>query len=574
MEKKRTLVLLVEDDKSYANFIQEAIRDNVEVLFDIIHAESFKEAVGYIDREDIGVILLDLLLPDTSGLKTFYRIKEKAGDVPIVIITSLADEGLAIEALKEGAEDYLFKVEVTPNNIVRSLKYAVERKRAHEETRRSEEKLRTLFLEFPLPSFTWRHSRGDLLLVDYNKAAIDVSGGQISKYLNMSANEFHHDEPMILEEMWRCFKEGTIIKKELEYRYKSTELKKLLTVTFVPIPPDSLFIYTEDITDRKVAENELKRSRDELELKVKERTAELSEINEKLTQEIEERRRVDESLRIRDWAMQSSISGIVLLDLNGVVTYVNPSFLNMWGYKDPEAVIGISVIELWHEEHKMSELLDTLKYTESWIGEVIAKKNDGSMFDVQLSASIVKNEDGNPISIMGSIVDITDRKKLEEELWILSITDSLTGLFNQRHFYRKIEEETARAKRMSYPLCLMIFDLDSFKQYNDKYGHQKGNDVLRDIGEITKKSIRKDVDSAFRYGGDEFAVILPNAGKEDALEVAKRIENTVSKKYKSVGISFGIELLKEDHTIDDLIRETDVAMYKEKGLKIKKGEKE
>jgi diguanylate cyclase (GGDEF)-like protein/PAS domain S-box-containing protein len=429
-------------------------------------------------------------------------------------------------------------------------------------------------MEFPLPSFTWRYLGDDLILVDYNKAAIEVTGGKMSEFLNISASELFKHQPEIIKQMWRSFNEKVIIKGDLEYRYSSTGATRFLTSTLVPIPPDSLFVYTEDITDRKAAENELKRSRDELELKVKGRTAELSEINEKLKLEIEERKRAEESLRIRDWAMQSSISGIILMDLDWIVTYVNPSFLNMWGYKDSATVLGISVIELWHEEHKVREILDTLKYTESWVGEVIAKKSDGSMFDVQLSASIVKNEDGEPISIMGSIVDITDRKKLEEELWILSITDSLTGLYNQRQFYRKIEEEATRARRMSYPMCLMIFDLDSFKQYNDRYGHQKGNDVLRDIGEITKNSIRKDIDSAFRYGGDEFAVILPNAGKEDALEVAKRIEKSVSKKYKMVGISFGIELLRDDQTIDDFIRETDVAMYKEKGLKIKRRDKD
>lgn len=574
MEKKPKLLLLVEDDPSYAKFIQDVISDTREVSFNLIHAESLKKAVDYIANEDIGVILLDLVLPDTSGLKTFFRIKEKAGEIPIVIITSLADERLAIEALKEGAEDYLFKVEVTPNNIVRSLRYAVERKRSHVEIQRSEEKLRTLFSEFPLPSFAWRYLGDDIILVDYNKAAIDVTEGKISEFINISAAELFHDEPIILEEMRRSVRERIIIKGDLDYRYMSTGAKRFLTATLVPIPPDSIFVYTEDITDRKVAENELKRSRDELEHKVKERTTELSEINEKLKQEIEERKRVEESLRISDWAMQSSISAIVLMDLSGIVTYVNPSFLNMWGYDDSVGVIGISVMDLWHEEHKITEILDTLKYTESWVGEVIAKRDDGSIFDVQLSASIVKNEDGKPISIMGSIVDITDRKKLEGELWVLSITDSLTGLYNQRHFYRKIEEEAARARRVSYPMCLMIFDLDSFKQYNDKYGHQKGNDVLREIGEITKKSIRKDIDAAFRYGGDEFAVILPNAGREDAFEVAKRIERSVSKKYKAIGISFGIELLRDDLTINDFIRETDVAMYKEKGLKIKKKKEE
>ena len=269
--------------------------------------------------------------------------------------------------------------------------------------------------------------------------------------------------------------------------------------------------------------------------------------------DITNQKETEKTLRISDWAMKSSISAIVLFDLNGIVTYVNPSFLKMWGYDDVSEVIGMFWDEIWHDEKKIRENIDSQKEMESWVGEVIAKRKDGSLFNVQLSASLVTDEDGKPISIMGSLVDITNRKKLEEELWVLSITDSLTGLFNQRYFYSKIEEEAARARRMSYPICLMIFDLDNFKQYNDKYGHQKGDDVLREVGEITKKSVRRESDSAFRYGGDEFAVILPNAGKDDALEVAKRIDRGVSERYDDIGISFGIKLLKEDITIEEFI---------------------
>jgi diguanylate cyclase (GGDEF)-like protein/PAS domain S-box-containing protein len=695
MKEKPTLVLLVEDDQVYANLIREIFEDAVTASFDLLHAESVERAIKYLAKKDVGIILLDLMLPDSSGLDTFLKIKGEAAEIPIVIITSLDDEKLALEALNKGADEYLFKIDVRPDNLIRSLRYVMERRKAGEEIRNSEEKLRTLFMGFPLPSYTWRLSDGDFILVDYNRAAQEITGGKIDGMLNIGAEKLHSDKPEIIREIARCLKENIVIKKDYEYSYRSLKKKRFLTVTMMPAPPESVFVFTEDITDRKKAEEELKKSRDNLEVDIKKRMKELSEINEKLELEIEERKKVEEALRkseeqfkrmieqspfsiqvmdtegkivnvnrswerlwegslddlkdyniledeqlerlgvmsyierafsgeetvippveyvttespksvkrwvegyfypvrdsegeinsiilisrditeqketertlrISDWAMKSSISAIVLFDLNGVITYVNPSFVNMWGYDDISEVIGLSWEEIWYDEGRIRESIDSQDGMESWVGEVLARKKDGSLFNVQLSASLVIDEEEKPISIMGSLVDITNRKKLEEELWTLSITDSLTGLYNQRYFYRKIEEEAAKARRMHYPICLMIFDLDNFKQYNDKYGHQKGDDVLREIGEITKKSVRRESDAAFRYGGDEFAVILPNAKKKDALEVAKRIEKEVSKIYDDIGISFGIELLTEDITIEEFIRAADVAMYRDKGEK-------
>jgi len=110
-------------------------------------------------------------------------------------------------------------------------------------------------------------------------------------------------------------------------------------------------------------------------------------------------------------------------------------------------------------------------------------------------------------------------KELEE----LSITDELTGLYNQRHFYSKLEQEVSRNKRQRHPLCLLFFDVDGLKAYNDTYGHLGGDDVLKAVARSLSRRIRRNVDSGYRYGGDEFAVILPEVRAEQAVEVARRI---------------------------------------------------
>jgi len=115
-----------------------------------------------------------------------------------------------------------------------------------------------------------------------------------------------------------------------------------------------------------------------------------------------------------------------------------------------------------------------------------------------------------------------------EELETLSVTDNLTGLFNQRHFYRKLEEESYRANRQNGQVFLLLFDVDKFKDYNDAYGHLAGDKALQIVGKTITESIRTHIDTGCRYGGDEFTVILPDLDREQALVVARRILNKLN----------------------------------------------
>jgi len=126
--------------------------------------------------------------------------------------------------------------------------------------------------------------------------------------------------------------------------------------------------------------------------------------------------------------------------------------------------------------------------------------------------------------IEAKINRILIEKKIRDELATLSITDNLTGLFNQRHFHNKLKEEVNRANRQNHPLSLIILDLDKFKDYNDKYGHLEGDAILAKAGKIIRSNIRESVDTAFRYGGDEFAIILVEADKKLFLIQVKELK--------------------------------------------------
>jgi len=158
----------------------------------------------------------------------------------------------------------------------------------------------------------------------------------------------------------------------------------------------------------------------------------------------------------------------------------------------------------------------------------------------------------------------TELKRANKRLEELSITDDLTGIYNRRHFYDKLSQEIARADRHQRPLSLLMFDVDHFKSYNDTHGHLAGNRILERVGRIVSEEIRE-VDMGFRYGGDEFTLILPETSKENARVVAERIRKAFEKcKFDETTLSIGIAQYDVKSDLDILIKHADEAMYKAK----------
>ncbi len=132
--------------------------------------------------------------------------------------------------------------------------------------------------------------------------------------------------------------------------------------------------------------------------------------------DITERKKAEEELRIKDDAIASSINAIAIAEFGGNLTYVNKAFLQMWGYDDENEVLGRPTVEFWQYREKAEEIIKALHIGASVIGELVARRKDGSLFDVQLSAVMVTDEAGTPVCMMASFMDITERKKAEEAL--------------------------------------------------------------------------------------------------------------------------------------------------------------
>jgi len=150
---------------------------------------------------------------------------------------------------------------------------------------------------------------------------------------------------------------------------------------------------------------------------------------------------------------------------------------------------------------------------------------------------------------------LKEKEKLEEEVRRLSITDDLTGLYNHRHFFKTLEAELARLRRQKISLSLLMFDLDNFKRYNDLYGHLEGDKVLKNIGEIVKHS-------GYRYGGDEFTILLIGASVDHALTIAERIRSSIEQaEFQNITVSIGLSEYQDHFDLEGFVKSADDAMY-------------
>ena len=161
------------------------------------------------------------------------------------------------------------------------------------------------------------------------------------------------------------------------------------------------------------------------------------------------------------------------------------------------------------------------------------------------------------------IIRCISERDLKNELSRLSMTDSLTGLFNQRQFYIRLREEVVRSTRQKHPLALILLDVDNFKEYNDRHGHIAGDQALRHVGKAILRSIREGVDSGYRYGGDEFAIILIDSDIMIAEEIGKRV-NLAIKDSGELRASLGYAVYREEMNLTEFVRLADTNLYESK----------
>ena len=299
----------------------------------------------------------------------------------------------------------------------------------------------------------------------------------------------------------------------------------------------------------------------------------LQQRTQALQQSLLDIRHAQEQLRIQSMALVQSPTSIVITDVNGIIQYVNPYFVEESGYSAAEAIgqnprilnSGLtdkSVFEdMWHH----------LVAGEPWTGELINRRKSGEIYWEEARIAPVKNEQGVTSHYVAVKMDITEQKQTHERIAYLAHHDLLTNLPNRLLFFDRVNQSLAQAQRQGSRLAVMYIDLDKFKPINDSCGHAAGDYVLQQVAQRMESCVRHS-DTVGRIGGDEFVVLLPDiSAPERVIQVAEKIRQTLKKpiefgdRFFEISSSIGIALYP-DHgdTVDQLALCADCAMYQAK----------
>ena len=290
-----------------------------------------------------------------------------------------------------------------------------------------------------------------------------------------------------------------------------------------------------------------------------------------VARDITERKRAAGSLAQQAAAMKASMDGMAIIDHGGVCIYINDAYAKIFGYADPERLIGASW-EMFYFDDELNRLKEQIMPAVwrdgSWRGEALGLKLNGSTLPLEISISSV---DGG--GLVQVVRDITERKKLEETLRNNSLKDDLTGLFNRRGLLKQAAPYFDFARRQQEKLLLLFIDLDGMKRINDEFGHNEGDNALISTATILNRSFRSS-DIIARLGGDEFTVLVTDltASQDDAIarlnENLKAYNTTVAAGHE-LAFSIGVATLEPERMacFEDLLVQADQAMYEQKRMK-------
>ena len=278
-------------------------------------------------------------------------------------------------------------------------------------------------------------------------------------------------------------------------------------------------------------------------------------------------------------AQQSVLS----VDDDGELRELLHELICQMGHASVTAADGVDALEKMEEKHFDIVITDINMPRLNGVGLIKRIASDFSDTDViaitgyqteynytdiiALGASDFISKPINIDEFEAKIKRVIRERNMRFELRRLSTCDALTGLYNRRYLDENLSNEAIRASRQHYDLYLLLIDIDNFKVYNDKHGHQQGDRLLQELARIILRSIRENVDSGYRYGGDEFAATILHANPQQALMVAERLRTEYNERnLVPTSLSIGIAKLKNSHKtleedLDDLIRKADQALY-------------
>lgn len=261
--------------------------------------------------------------------------------------------------------------------------------------------------------------------------------------------------------------------------------------------------------------------------------------------------------------VSSTSDAICTTDVRGRIMYFSPGAEAMFGVTSAH-MMGRNAYELYADKRAEGErIMKSLRRDGSIRNhETAVDTFDGRRIHISLSASLLRDRAGRVIGTLGISKDISDRVELEKRLRELSITDKLTGLLNQRCFIDRLATEVQRARRQRQKLSLILIDLDRFKHVNDTLGHMAGDQLLKALAGTLKRGLREHVDSVYRYGGDEFIIMLPGEPAAKASQVAQRLAQQAEDALgPNARFSYGVATFPSFAAAEELLEAADRRMY-------------
>lgn len=310
---------------------------------------------------------------------------------------------------------------------------------------------------------------------------------------------------------------------------------------------------------------------------LKTRTLELTRVAETFNRVAHSRREAEGRLLDRqaflDAVLASSPVGMFVYDLDGEIRYVNPAMSGLTGYTLAQ-YRQMGRTDHIHPEDRddvMNHWADSLASGRDFQRQYRYVTARGETIWVEAHATLVRLESGKPLGFVGTLKDITQRREMEALQRWEAEHDPLTGLLNRRGFERRLEEALADWQKSRNCAALILFDLDHFKPINDEGGHALGDEMLQRIATAIGLKVRKS-DYLARHGGDEFAVLMPGCGLEQARNTAQALRLAVGElsvehagKTYRVSLSLGVTALRDsDRTIDAPLQRADQASYQAK----------
>jgi len=529
-------VLVVEDNPGDARLVRAYLEEESTTPVECQRADTLAQALASMQAHPADIVLLDLSLPDSYGLETLARLRAAFPSVPVVVLTGTNDEEIALEALRQGAQDYLVKGQGGGELVRRAVRYAIGRSEAEAALRQSETRFRALFM----------NAGAGVILVDRNGAFLHCNpafcamvGRTEAELQALTIGEITHPEDRArVEDLYRKIIDGEIDSYDTTKRY----LHRDGSVRWVRLTVTAMSDTADPAVCHAVA----------------------------VVEDVTETRRLEDHMRLATTVFENTGEGLFVTDANRRIIHVNPAFSVLTGYQ-PQDVLGRSPRVLSSGRHPPEfylQMLESLKRTGKWQGEIWNRRKNGEMFAVWLNIAEVHDESGRTTNFVSVFSDITARKEDEERLSYQANHDPLTRLPNRTLFQERLSRALTRATRSRGMVALLFIDLDFFKQVNDTLGHLAGDLLLQQVAERLAACVRQG-DTVARLAGDEFTVILEDLTEaRDSAVVAHKILSLLAQPFDLAGqraqisSSIGVALYPAD--ADDaatLVKLADAAMY-------------